>query len=1016
MLCSIFVGVGLLFAPQAAFAVPLDTDPANPDTAITAPDDSTNPANPNAEQSTDALNVTDAACYDQVGGLGWLVCPATHALAKFIDVIYEVLSSWLIVSPISTDQDSPIYLVWEYIRNITNVVFIIFILVIIYSQVTGFGLSNYGIKSVLPRIILAAIMVNLSFIICALAVDISNVLGASIRDVFSNIQASAGGAPETYSFREVAGAIASGAVLTVGGAAIAYASGAIFLLIPIIFAGVIAVFTAFIVMAARQALIILLLIVSPLALVAYLLPNTEGWFNKWRDLFLQMLVFYPMFALLFGASQLASWVIFASANGNFLFVVLSIAVQLLPLFFALSLMQMSNTVLGSISTGIQKLTAPAQQGVGSWANTRAAEKREATRNAWLANNSRFTGARAANWLAYRRKRRDLKSENDATTVAERTKLRALTADAGHKAKWNEKTKFYDVIERTAAGEKPTKQAVAAKRARKTIAGSENAEKRLSNYLGQMGKYHPRSIEAKVLGRQSDIEAEEALIQDSLAENIERDDTEILLNKVFDARKAVGRTLSAEQLEDHKRIIQRSAGMLDKKYEETIMQKVLDQMATIERRDRGRNRIAINKFADSTPLYKFKYRAFALGHYIDDNGNFTDENGNPSETMVEYKHEDEVNGKKVRYLDLEDTDHKTIYRMYSSDSALIKETVADNLAIGDGANKNFIIAAADGNSLRSYNAAIANGLLDVGFKNNAPWFGPMFASYIRQGNINTKGKLAIAALDSIQKTGKPGALLTADSWCVKDFLSWFDALYSYDENSPDGNKKFFDVFSKSDIDEFINVNGLPFDQKLKGASTAEKIDFFQKQLGAEAYSKLFDAILGARNSKVLDSQKESVRQKYASLLQLHGKVKDKNSEVFDNIMSAYELSMKAKQIKDGTYGKGQSAVDNTAGKPTNRNSIYNLDRYKNANAGIREKIEDYLLDRSTDLSPNNRENIFSNLLGIFDEHESLATDRSAQDAIHEILMDDNLGPEEVVEDINRILDSFFSDTHRPYHGD
>ena len=69
------------------------------------------------------------------------------------------------------------------------------------------------------------------------------------------------------------------------------------------------------IMAARQALIVILIIISPLAFVCYLLPGTEKWFKKWRDLFFTMLVFFPAFAVIFGGAQLAGIIIIQNATG-----------------------------------------------------------------------------------------------------------------------------------------------------------------------------------------------------------------------------------------------------------------------------------------------------------------------------------------------------------------------------------------------------------------------------------------------------------------------------------------------------------------------------------------------------------------------------------------------------------------------------------------------------------------------------------------------------------------------------
>jgi hypothetical protein len=148
-----------------------------------------NPENNTEETSNDENN--NETCYDQVGGIGWLICPGTSFLANVIDGAYDILENLIKVNPISTDNSAPIHVVWTYLRNLTNMVFVVFFLVVIYSQITGVGISNYGIKRTLPRIIIAAILVNLSYIICVLAVDISNILGVGFRGLFQSIQADA---------------------------------------------------------------------------------------------------------------------------------------------------------------------------------------------------------------------------------------------------------------------------------------------------------------------------------------------------------------------------------------------------------------------------------------------------------------------------------------------------------------------------------------------------------------------------------------------------------------------------------------------------------------------------------------------------------------------------------------------------------------------------------------------------------------------------------------------------------
>ncbi|MBQ2659757.1 hypothetical protein IJF85_02160, partial [Candidatus Saccharibacteria bacterium] len=123
-------------------------------------------------------------CYDQVKGIGWLVCPTSGVIAEAVDSIYKIIEDLLVVQPMTSDTDSPIYTVWQYVRDLTNIVFIILILIVIYSQLTGVGFDNYNIKKILPKLIISAILINLSYIICSALVDTSNIIGASLRSFF----------------------------------------------------------------------------------------------------------------------------------------------------------------------------------------------------------------------------------------------------------------------------------------------------------------------------------------------------------------------------------------------------------------------------------------------------------------------------------------------------------------------------------------------------------------------------------------------------------------------------------------------------------------------------------------------------------------------------------------------------------------------------------------------------------------------------------------------------------------
>jgi hypothetical protein len=419
VLTLIIAVFGLISAsPNIALAVP--ENPTTPTDVIQAPPADVTPETPADETEGEETTEEEEeepinTCYDQVGAIGWLVCPTTGAIAKAIDSIYLLIGDLLRVEPLTTDSGSPIYLVWEYARNITNIVFIIFILIVVYSQITGFGISNYGIKKTLPRIIIAAVLVNMSFFICSLAVDISNILGFGLRGVFTSIQEATIAAGSInpaaqISWGDVIGAITGGGVIAALGIGLSGGFGAlIWVILPIVFAAFIAILTGLLTLAARQALIALLIMISPIAFIAYLLPNTEKFFNKWKDLLLRMLIFFPMFSLLFGASQLAGWAIITSANSSF-GVLLGMAVQVFPLFFCFSLMKMSGTILGKLNDLARKPFSPAQKALQSYSASRRTEARR--------SHAAFSRGPSASLLRYMENRKKFREDKLADAETE----------------------------------------------------------------------------------------------------------------------------------------------------------------------------------------------------------------------------------------------------------------------------------------------------------------------------------------------------------------------------------------------------------------------------------------------------------------------------------------------------------------------------------------------------------------------------------------------------------------------
>lgn len=308
------------------------------------PTDAATTEKANSEYETPIVTTTKSC---GITGIGWIVCPVLTFLADIADDAFKFLSDNFLSTSPNIFKGDTVFQAWSSIRSIANVAFVIVFLIIIFSQLTSFGIVNYGIKKLLPKLVIAAVMVNLSYYICQIAVDISNILGYSLESFFVGLT------PGSTSFAATKvnfGDILEGVMLVGATGAIVWSSLAA--IIPAIVAAVVALVMILFILIGRQALIILLIIISPLAFVAFLLPNTEKLYEKWQKTSVAMLMLFPIVATVFGASKLASNILTSvfSSTDNTMGQIAAAVVMVLPLFIVPGLLKKAMDGVGNIGT------------------------------------------------------------------------------------------------------------------------------------------------------------------------------------------------------------------------------------------------------------------------------------------------------------------------------------------------------------------------------------------------------------------------------------------------------------------------------------------------------------------------------------------------------------------------------------------------------------------------------------------------------------------------------------------
>lgn len=321
--------------------------------------------------------IEGANCANSGGAnaLGWIVCPIIEWLGDSAEGVYNdyVEPSLKIEPQLFTGGNEAVRTAWGWFQGIANVLFVILLLAVIFSQLTGFGIDNYGIKKILPRLIVMAILTNLSYLLCLICVDLSNILGNGFQAMFENMKQ---GLPSpSLTVEDSNASLGEGAMTGLTGVAVLaalvgmvgmiWANPMVVLSLFVSALGVvISIFFLFILLAAREAAIIALTVLAPIAVVLYVLPNTKPIFDKWWKFFLGLLMVYPIAGLLVGGGDYISNLLLSAGmgQGGFFAALTAMVVGVMPIFLIPTVLRNSFTMLGNLGAKLQGIG----QKTGGW--------------------------------------------------------------------------------------------------------------------------------------------------------------------------------------------------------------------------------------------------------------------------------------------------------------------------------------------------------------------------------------------------------------------------------------------------------------------------------------------------------------------------------------------------------------------------------------------------------------------------------------------------------------------------
>lgn len=260
--------------------------------------------NPEAGAGTDA----PPTCESQNDGIiiGWLLCQVLSAVDDTVTKLLKTVDELLYVSDTAFENEQ-LQDVWSYFRVLATFLLVAIGLVMVISQAISIGpFDAYTVKKVFPRLVVGVIGIQLSWYLFTALIQVVNAIAWGIEGL---MYAPFGGAAN-FTVESILGGQAglfisgAGGALAVGGLALGLLG-----LLSLGLTALIGVFIAFALLSARRFILIGLLVVAPIALVAWILPNTEKFWKIWWESFSKLLMMYPLILFIVASGRIFAYIV-----------------------------------------------------------------------------------------------------------------------------------------------------------------------------------------------------------------------------------------------------------------------------------------------------------------------------------------------------------------------------------------------------------------------------------------------------------------------------------------------------------------------------------------------------------------------------------------------------------------------------------------------------------------------------------------------------------------------------------
>ncbi len=253
-----------------------------------------------------------------VYGISYFLAWLTSLFLNLASGLFEICLKIGVIDLANILKDEGVRSLWEIFRNIGNIALVFVILYIAISTILQ--ISSEATK-LLGKVIVVAVLMNFSFFFGAIIVDVSNIMALNIYEqvyeaipddeeykingkkqigTYIDVKAGAGSVGEKLGVKEGStgddSTVGPSAVESWANKGLAEAVGLIMLIILDIVLAIILIIASFSIIG-RMVAIILLLLVSPIAFMAMVLPKTRQMSSDWWQSIIGQSFYLPLFLL-----------------------------------------------------------------------------------------------------------------------------------------------------------------------------------------------------------------------------------------------------------------------------------------------------------------------------------------------------------------------------------------------------------------------------------------------------------------------------------------------------------------------------------------------------------------------------------------------------------------------------------------------------------------------------------------------------------------------------------------------